>query len=111
MAKVFNSSFPPERCESSTPSNFNLYTILKSEEEAFAKSVEKQTETYVAEESSSCFGSQDSNEKAIDSNSEEDMEDAVYETIDELGKSFIKTFPKILESIADIISESMKKDE
>ena len=104
MAKVLDPSFPSERRENSPLGDFNLYTILKSEEEAFAKSVEKQTETNVAEESNSCFEMQDSN-------SEEDMEDAVYETIDELGKSFIKTFPKILESIADIISESMKKDE
>lgn len=110
MAKNFNMGSPSERRENSPPGDFNLYTILKSEEEAYARSVERQIKSNVAKEPDTFSEWSDSDEKAIDSDSEEDTTELVYNTIEMIGKAFIATFPKILEAVADILFESVENE-
>ena len=110
MAKVLDPSFPSERRENSPLGDFNLYTILKSEEEAFARAVEKQTKTNVAKEPDTFSEWLDNDDKVIDSDSEEDTTELFCNTVEMIGKAFIATFPKILEAVADILFESFEKE-
>lgn len=106
MENVSYISFPSEKSENSLTNDFNLYKILKSEEETFAKSVKKMTATNVTEGSNSFSGWQDSNENTVDSDSEEENTETVNEIIEKLGKAFISTIPKILDAVADILFET-----
>ena len=110
MAKDFNMSSPSEGRESSSPGDFNLYTILKSEEETFARSVEMQTATNASKETNSLSEWHDRDEYSIDSGSKEESTE-FFGTIEAIGNAFISTFTKILEAIADILLEEADNNE
>lgn len=110
MANDFNMSSPSEGRESSSPGEFNLYTILKSEEETFARSVEMQTAANPAKGADSIFEWRDSDENSIDSGSKEESTE-FFGTIEAIGNAFISTFPKILEAVADILLEEADNNE
>ncbi len=110
MATNYKMSSPSEGRESSSPGDFNLYTILKSEEETFARSVEMQTVTNASKETNSFSEWHDRDEYSTDSGSKEESTE-FFGTIEAIGNAFISTFPKILEAVADILLEEADNNE
>lgn len=90
------------------PFDFTLESVLKLEEEAFFKDLERNTTTNGTDHEE-CSYSQRQNlaTNAADITKDEDDMEFLYNALSMLGKTFIKTIPKIIDVIAEIYSDSI----
>lgn len=112
MSRIINSRHTSEKFGSSLLDDFNLNTILKSEENALLTSFEKESKADDAEAEQveyPYYAGRKDKTKIINVSTEDQM-DTFYKDLSYLGRTLIKTIPKIIDAIADIILDINKEN-